>query len=60
MYNWYLLKVSSFHLKSQLHQVVPFECSVCAGHGNDFGFLHQEVLGTVESTPQQLKGSELL
>lgn len=60
MYNWYLLKVQSCHLKSQLHQVVTFECSVCARHGNDFGLLHQEVLRTVKSAPQQLKGSKLL
>lgn len=60
MCNWRLSKVQSFHLKSQLHQVVAFECSVCTRHGNDFGLLHQEVLSTVKSAPQQLKGSKLL
>lgn len=39
---------------------MTFECSVCAGHGDDFSFLHQEVLGAVQSTPQELKGPELL
>lgn len=48
------------YLKSQLHQVMTFECSMCTGHGNDFGFLHEQILGAVQSTPQQLKGPELL
>lgn len=54
------LQPRPFHLKSQLHQVVTFKGSVCARHSDDFGFLHQEILGTVEAAPQQLKGPELL
>lgn len=50
----------SFHLKCQLHQVVTFKGSVCARHSDDLGFLHKEILGTVEAAPQQLKGPELL
>lgn len=60
MYDLSLLRVQPFHLKSQLHQVMTFECSVCACHGNNFGFLHQEILGTVKSAPEQLKGPKLL
>lgn len=35
------------YLKGQLHQVVALERGVRARHGDDFGFLHQQVLGSV-------------
>ena len=48
------------HLEPQLHQVVALECSVCAGHGDDLGLLHQQVFGPVQPATQKLKGPELL
>lgn len=48
------------YLEGQLHQVVALERSVRAGHGDDLGFLHQQVLGSIQSAPQQLEGPELL
>lgn len=48
------------YLEGQLHQVVALERSVSTGHGNDLGLLHQQVLGSVQSAPQQLEGPELL
>lgn len=48
------------YLEGQLHQVVALERGVRAGHGDDLGFLHQQVLGSIQSAPQQLKGPELL
>lgn len=48
------------YLEGQLHQVVALERGVRAGHGDDLGFLHQQVLGSVQSAPQQLEGPELL
>lgn len=48
------------YLEGQLHQVVALERGVRARHGDDLGFLHQQVLGSVQSAPQQLEGPELL
>lgn len=48
------------YLEGQLHQVVTLERGVRAGHGDDLGFLHQKVFGSIQPTPQQLEGPELL
>ena len=48
------------YLKSDIDQVATFEGSVRAGHGDDLGFLHQQVVGSVRSAAQQLKCTELL
>lgn len=39
---------------------MTFERGMCACHGDDFGFLHEKILGAIQSAPQQLKGPELL
>ena len=38
---------SFFHLKPKLHQVSSFESGMCACHGNNLSFFHQEVVGSV-------------
>lgn len=48
------------YLEAELHEVMAFESSVRAGHGNDFSLFHQQVFWSVQSTTQQLKGPELL
>ena len=40
------------YLKSNIDKVTTFEGSVCAGHGDDLGFLHQQVVGSVRSAAQ--------
>lgn len=44
--------VTLTYLKSDIDKVTTFEGSVCAGHGNDLGFLHQQVVGSVRSAAQ--------
>ena len=53
-------EVVRVYLEAQLHQVVALEGGVRAGHGDDFGLLHQQILGAVQPTPEQFKGPELL
>ena len=48
------------YLEAQLHQVMALQGGVRAGHGDDFGLLHKQILGAVQTAPQQLKGPELL
>ncbi len=48
------------NLECQFYEVLPLECCVGAGHGNDLGLLDQQVVDPVSARPQQLKGTELL
>ena len=48
------------YLESDIDKVATFEGSVRAGHGDDLGLLHQQVVGSIGSAAQQLKRSELL
>ena len=39
---------------------MALEGGVRAGHGDDFGLFHQQILGAVQPTSEQFKGPELL
>lgn len=47
-------------LEGKLNKVSPLEGGVGAGHGNDLGLLHQQVVDPVPPCSQQLKRTELL
>jgi hypothetical protein len=48
------------YLEADVDKVATFERGVRTGHGDDLGFFHQQIVGTISTTPQQLKGTELL